>query len=265
MNELIFKNASNISSLLDNYQSKNESSTPSPFDLKILIESNMLVNFLFDYTQDSSKLSTKSTTTSQQTSATSVTYFNSHFNLIETVSIILNDVYLSISNHDAKKFDFCIAEVSMFINTDDQSLNDEVSDINDDDSLDKATRRKFFSTRKLRITLDRKSERLLAERKLLETKVAQNELLEVSFDTIVANFLYKYDFAKLFDHVLNLRKCLLQMHKREKIKDYSGDLKTLSYDFWLSVKQIKLTVEDDPFEVNFILKFYLFSHSSICG
>lgn len=156
----------------------------------------------------------------------------------------------------------------MLVNMDDQSLSDEfvvddearasittttsnTTPINGsgDNSSDSSslTRRKFFSARKMRITLDHKSERLLAERKLVGTRVAQNKLAEASFDTINVNYLFKYDFAKLLDHVLNLRKCLMLMHGYVRKK--KSELDSLSYDFYMSVKQLKLSVEDDPFEV----------------
>lgn len=161
----------------------------------------------------------------------------------------------------------------MLVNMDDQSLCDDLCDdetrtppttsnsataingcVGSENPSDSSslTRRKFFSARKMRVTLDHKSERLLAERKLVGTRVTQNKLAEASFDTISVNYLFKYDFAKLLDHVLNLRKCLMLMHGYVRRKKSESD--ALSYDFLMSVKQLKLSVEDDPFEVYHYIK-----------
>lgn len=245
LNEVLFKHTSKLTNLITRHKSLFTTSPtthkPTNFDLKILIESSMLVNFMLDYSQDASKVEKPLNTTPQ------VSYFNSHFSLVETVSIILNDVCLAYSS-GPRWLDVQIDEVSMLANMDDQSLSDALAS-NEDAAVNLTTdnslkRRKFYVARRMRLVLDKASERLAPERRLIGTQVGQNKLAEIGFDSIVVNYLFQYDFAKLLDHFLNLRKCLYVMHGYTKQRSVE-----LSYDFLMNVKQLKLCVEDDPFEV----------------
>lgn len=267
LNEVFFKHTPKLVDMFNTaaewktqQQQQQQSLSSSPFDLKILIESSMLVNIMLDYSQDSSKVEKPIQPAPQ------VTYFNSHFSLVETVSIILNDVCLAYSS-SPRWLDLRIDELSMLANMDDQSLNDYFVPRDDDNRLHEDNtddgnengnnnstdqdslkrRRKFFVARRMRLVLDRASERLTAERRLLGTECAQNKLAEIAFDSIHVNYLFQYDFAKLLDHVLNLKKCLYLMHGYKKRQSPE-----LSYDFCMSVKHVKLCVEDDPFEVCYI-------------
>lgn len=193
----------------------------------------MLINFLLDYSQDSSKVDKQIHPLPQSS------YFNSNFSLIETVSIIFNDLCLSYSS-SSRWFDLKINEISMLVNMDDQSLSDDLE-------TDSLTRRKFFVARQIRLGIERFGSRLRAERQLVGTRLECNKIIEVAFESISVNYLFKYDFAKLLDHFLNLRKCLMLMHGITRL--VSQSTAEISYDFWMSVKQLRLSVEDDPFEV----------------
>jgi hypothetical protein len=271
LNEIILKHLSKLEKFLP----VDDRSASSDFSLKILIESNMLVNFLFDYAQDSSKIG-------QLQPPPTMNYFNSNFSLIETVSIILKDVFIAYSRRDNRQFDMNISELCAFINVDDQSLlsldnehqqqqeeddrkeEDEREDLrtnnnnNGEDEL--CTRkRKFLHLAGLSACLTRHSERFLVERKMLNAQQAVNRLLEVTVNSALVNFLFSYDFAKLFDHILNLRKCLHLMHQSTPTptKRQPPDESLLSKDFSFNLKQLKLIIEDDPFEVKLAYNYAL--------
>lgn len=242
LNEAVLKPAARLRELVRTCSS-NPYFLKDSFELKFLVESSMLVNLLLDYSQDSSKID------KPLQPAPQVAYFNSHFSLVETVSIILNDVCLVYSSA-AHWLDLRINDVSALVNMDDQSLcGDQTSELK---------RRQFFAARRFRIALDRANDRLSAERKLMGAKDPHNKLAEVKIDSLSVNYLFKYDFAKLLDHLLNLRKCLMLMHGIVRDHRNRPTASELSYDIFFSIKQIRLSVEDDPFEVMMHIKL-LFS------
>lgn len=240
LNEILFKPLFSMKKVFKSSENKS-----SDFKFKFLIESNILVNFLFDYSQDSSKVECADTT--------SLKYFNSNSLLIETVSIILNDAYLSL-NSNPYEFNLSINDISMFTNVDDQSLtfveNDEYT------FNPSPYRRKFFHTNKFSLSYEHFNDFLTSERRFLNTQIAKNKLLSVNFDLIYINFIFSYNFAKLIDHLLNLRKFLLKIHNRVKEK---SNQEPLSCDFLLIIKQLKLIIEDDPFEVKLSYNYALMS------
>lgn len=255
LNEILFKHIHRLKGL-SLFGRDKSTSNDDEFTLKILIESNMLVNFLFDYSQDSSKVDA-----SRPVNTPGVTYFNSNFSLIETLSIILNDVLVSRATDG--KFELYIGEVCMFINVDDQSLysllNEDEHASPADDSLSTTRRNKFFQATTFTVcSSNRPSDRLLAERKLLNTQLESNRLVDVNANLIVVNFLFKYDFAKWIDHTLNVRKCLLSMHDvRRSPAALDADTTPVSSDFTLQVRQFKMIIEDDPFEVKLAYNYAL--------
>lgn len=100
LNEVFFKHTSKVRDLIALLRgSENGVSTASrrQFDLKVIIESSMLINFLYDYSQDASKVD------KPLNPAPQATYFNSNFSLVETVSVILSDVCFSYSNLNKQK------------------------------------------------------------------------------------------------------------------------------------------------------------------
>ncbi len=58
---------------------------------------------------------------------------------------------------------------------------------------------------------------------------------KIIISIFLINFLFNYDFAKLFDHWLNLRKCLLQMHNLTN-KDRVDSIK-ISPDLSINIKK----------------------------
>ena len=84
-------------------------------------------------------------------------------------------------------------------------------------------KRKSFQTSNLRVSLEPESSnsdtssKLRQERKLASASFERNGAVSVKFDLILFNFLYNYDFAKLIDHALNLRKTVHQMYNYKKV------------------------------------------------
>jgi hypothetical protein len=101
LNEVFFKHTSKVRDLIAllrrTENGVSSSTSRRQFDLKVIIESSMLINFLYDYSQDASKVD------KPLNPAPQATYFNSHFSLVETVSVILSDVCFSYSNLNKQK------------------------------------------------------------------------------------------------------------------------------------------------------------------
>ena len=82
----------------------------------------------------------------------------------------------------------------------------------------------------------------------------ENSCVTLAVDTLSVNYLFNTDFAKLVDHMLNVRKCLF---KREKMPTTTATEPTS--DLSLSVDSLVLSVEDDPFEVRLAYNYALMS------
>ncbi|CAF0888712.1 unnamed protein product [Brachionus calyciflorus] len=234
LNEILFKPIKKYRNLFK----KTNDTLVSNFSLKILIQTNILFNMLFDYSQDSSKKEFLEPPKTQ-----SYKYFNSNFKLVDSLSFFLNNFYFAYTRDN---FNLSLNEITVFTNTDDYSLLD-----ND------LKKRKFIHIYKLNIFTDEKSDYLLNERTILGTRIVKNKILFSNFDLIYVNFLFSYDFAKLIDHVLNLRKCLYKIHEIPAKKILLNPEDGLSPDFFLNLKQLKLVIEDDPFEVKLSYNYSL--------
>jgi hypothetical protein len=119
------------------------------------------------------------------------------------------------------------------------------------------TKLKCFHAKRFHFTYSEQgNECLKYERYLLGTKVKLNPAYQIKFDLILVNFIYNYNFAKLIDHVLNIRKCLFVMHSWD-LSNGENNEKPLSADFLLCVKKFQLIIEDDPFEVKLAYNYAL--------
>jgi hypothetical protein len=239
----------------------NDSFQKSEANLNILIESSILVNFYFDYQQDSSKVSAPITNNLSDGSAPSATpYFNAAHptnSLIHTVSIILNNAYFY---KQSDTFGANINDVSVLINVDDQNIFSIMNSFNEDSCILHSTSklREFIKIKQIRVDSYTPEKSLLAlERKLLVTEQKLNRLISVNFDLLNLNFLFNYDFAKLFDHLLNLRKCLQIIHDKKTPPQACIELNSISPDLMLKIKQFQLNIEDDPFEVRLAYNYAL--------
>ena len=220
----------------------NPQSHSRDFGLKIFVETNILVNFLFDYSQDSSK---KLSLRDQDSG--NYRYFNSNIKLIDTLSFTLNKFYYFYSN---KMFNLNISEVCSFVNTYDlmsmypNTSNDSKSHI-------------FLHAHNISVCTDDQNDYLLAQRQNVKTQILKNKILFAKFELVHLIFLFQYDFAKMIDHILNLRKVLYKIHQVAPKKIELNPKEALSVDFVLSIKQIKLVIEDDPFEVKLSYNYSL--------
>jgi hypothetical protein len=247
--------------------------------LTILIESNILVNFLFDYSQDSSKVVVGDARPIQ-----TPLYFNAtppHLTsyLIHTVSIILNNAFFKSTSSrasfkslilDTDAYSLNINDVSLFINVDDQNINEnepgetQFRSENQEDVLNSCSimqsankLRKFIYIKNFSLSsASPPNSPLIQERKMLNTKQELNRSATYKNDLFHVNFLFNYDFAKLFDHLLNLRKCLMLIHSKNKPPPNETSAQ-ISSDLLISIKQFKLAIEDDPFEIKLAYNYAL--------
>jgi len=240
----------------------NDSFQKSEANLNILIESSILVNFYFDYQQDSSKVIAPMTNNLSDGSAPSATpYFNAAHptnSLIHTVSIILNNAYF---HKQSDTFRANINDISVLINVDDQNIFSIMNSFNEDSCILHSTSklREFIKIKQISVDSYTPEKSLLVlERKLLVTDQKLNRLISVNFDLLNLNFLFNYDFAKLFDHLLNLRKCLQTIHDIQSPPQACKlELNSISPDLMLKIKQFQLNIEDDPFEVRLAYNYAL--------
>lgn len=235
---------------------------PIKFKVNVLVESDILINFLFDYSQDSSKDECK--------------VENSPVSCYQTVSIILYDTFLSLSNiYDAR---LNINEITMFVNADDQNIfsnptksstdsKSEFNDLNGEENVEQnqsienlsmenyqqPNKHQFFYAKNFVMSIITNDPTLEYEREMLKTAVNLNTLMAFKFDIFKVNFIHDYNFAKLIDHVLNLKKCLVKIHA------YSRDPNStiLSWDLQIHIKKFRLVIEDDPFEIKLAYNYAL--------
>ena len=257
MNEELLKP---FSQLFNRFNRKSNSN--SNFKLNFLIESNILVNFLYDYEKDSSKIVSQPLKQDSKVIYFNTSNQNSHN--INTLSIILNNFYMCYDNQQ-KYFSLNVDDITMFINVDDQNICSMLFSRHDDgnenemaDENSSPNKRKVFHAKKFNfVYLGEESNQpnlLKYERDLLECKQNHNRSIMVKFELFSINFLFNYDFAKLFDHWLNLRKCLIQMHNLTKTVD---DNNKISPDLAINIKKFQLIIEDDPFEVKLAYNYAL--------
>ena len=127
----------------------------------------------------------------------------------------------------------------MFVNADDQNIfsqqcanssgdeNDEDADLfypsgvdthsaenlaNESDEYPQPNKRRFFYAKNFVMSIVAEDPTLVFERSSLGTAVKLNTLLKLHFELFKINFIHDYNFAKLIDHVLNLKKCLVKLH-----------------------------------------------------
>ena len=226
LHQTLLKSIDEIKNKINEKFFRSKPGISAPYKLNVLIESDILVNFLFDYSQDSSKCIPSTACP------------------IQTVSFILYDFYYG---YNSLTTDYCISstEISAFINADDQNISSE--NVTDEESETETNQKTFFRAKMFKINKIYNDKTLQVERKMLNTKDKLNTLTTVSFDLFNVIFIYDYDFAKLIDHVLNLRKCfklilkvilvisLISSEFKNKygfiknIKKYLLNLKILSY------------------------------------
>ncbi|RNA29620.1 UPF0378 protein KIAA0100-like, partial [Brachionus plicatilis] len=212
------------------------------FSLKILVETNILLNFLFDYGQDSSKRSSLKNKDSEN-----YRYFNSNLKLIDTLSLTLNNFYYFYTKN---KFNLNIDKVCAFVNTHDHMLLYSAAN-------QESHGRTFLQANKISIYTDDQSDYLENERQNVSCKILKNKILFSKFELVHLVFLFEYDFAKMIDHILNVRKVLYKIHQvapKQMVLSAEGPL---SVDFVLSVKKLRLVIEDDPFEVKLSYNYSL--------
>lgn len=190
----------------------------APFRVRVMAESNILLNFLFDYSMDSSKV--------DSLNPKQYRYFNSSFSLIETISMILNDFYVVYDS--GNQFNLKVREISAFVNVDDQSLVG-LDDLDLNTLLRTATpasssmfyekKRQYFKAKNLNFSIKPYDETLIQERISVGASRDRNPTIAISYDSFALTFLYYYDFAKLFDHILNLNKSFYKIYNYKKVKD----------------------------------------------
>ena len=227
------------------------------FNLNLLIESNILINFLFDYQQDSSKTVLPSNLT-DGLGPNVIPYFNTAHptnSLIHTVSILLNSAYFS---KQSDTICASINDISVLINVDDQNIFSILNSFNEDSCILHSTSklREFIKIKQIEANYFTPEKSLLRlERQHLNTEQKLNHLVSVNFDILSLNFLFNYDFAKLFDHLLNLRKCLYIIH--DKRPQVSNESNLISSDLLIKIKHFQMSIEDDPFEVRLAYNYAL--------
>jgi hypothetical protein len=247
LNECIFKPLNSLLKNLRKEGSEEGSTKTQNYNdqfkcFKILVETNISMNLNLDYAQDSTKANDFNNQMMTKSTSTKTVYFNSKFLFIESVSIVLSDFYLNIKNNN--EFDSSMSEISMFINANDNK------------------KEQFFEIQNFKVDLKSFDKHLSQERKSIEMlcSLDSNRTISYEIDSIQVQFLFGYDFAKLIDHLLNLRKCIYKMHNLSKKEPKLIEpLSTLSYDFILKLGKFKIVIEDDPFEVKLAYNYALMS------
>ena len=127
----------------------------------------------------------------------------------------------------------------MFVNADDQNIieneeNDEViitPDATTDSPHEPAAnnshsncqqqphKRQFFHAKNYLLSIIQDDPRLEYERETLKTVARVNDLLSMTYDLFKISFIHDYNFAKLIDHILNLKKCLQKIHLTKTMSD----------------------------------------------
>ncbi len=172
-----------------------------------------------------------------------------------------------------------IADVSAFVNADDQNIietnqNSPITHITTnqpdhshftntftcnngtDHHFQQPSKRQFLNIKNIMVTLLQDDSTLEYERDWLKTTARLNTLLSLNSDLFKINFIHDYNFAKLIDHILNLKKCLLLIHSIEKRIDVNIE-SPLTWDILIKIAKFQLTIEDDPFEIRLAYNYAL--------
>ena len=136
------------------------------------------------------------------------------------------------------------------------SFGDEPCTLINEGDFHQPNKRQFFTAKSLTISIVNDCKTLEFERRALNTDCALNRLTSVSLEFLKFNFIFDYDFAKLIDHILNLKKCLFKIHF-EKAVNGASELAPLSTDLLINVKKLTLVIEDDPFEIKLAYNYAL--------
>ena len=229
---------------------------------KLLVELDILINLEFDYKQDSSKKSATDSFYLPTTTISDTCTRQAYSALdIQIVSIVLTNPYMSLTNQDELKVNF--KEVSMFVNPSHCSEFFTDAELSSSESLLKqrlqndSNKRQFLTIKSFEINKQNESNLLSYERLLLNTATKSNRLTLVNMEHLSLNFIFNYDFAKLIDHVLNVRKILHKIHNIITDKRNLMQPRPISSDLMVNIKRLQLTIEDDPFEIKLAYNYAL--------
>jgi len=251
--ETIFKLYENTNTIRMNKKQTNKT-------LKLLVESDILLNLEFDFAQDSSR---KQPINSFYIPSTMLQPQTDLIPKIQIISIVLNDSYLAITLNESD-LKIIIKEISMFIQTNhvsefftDTELSTSTDSLIKQRLQNDSNKRQFLSLKSFEILNSNKTKLLTYERSLLNTSTQQNRLTLIKMDLFNFNFIFNYCFAKLIDHIFNVRKCLYKMHNIISDKRKLTTYPDLSPDLMINIKKFQLTIEDDPFEIKLAYNYAL--------